>query len=269
MPEFLQLLSPPDALNRLLAHLPVDRSGAAWEEIETRAALGRVTAAPVIASHPLPPFSRSAVDGYALRAADTFGANDGLPAYLQLVAEIPMGAPADIALHSGQCALIHTGGMLPEPADAVVMVEHTQRARPEEVEILRAVAVGENVIHAGEDVACGQQVIPKGFRLRPAEIGGLMALGLTRLQVACRPVAGILSTGDEIVPPEAEPRPGQVRDVNTYTLSALVESAGCEAKPYGIVPDHAAGIRQSAEQALEECDLVIITAGSSASVRDL
>jgi molybdopterin molybdotransferase len=149
------------------------------------------------------------------------------------------------------------------------MVEHTQSVREDEVEVLRAAAAGENVLKVGEDVAEGEQVIPGGTRLRPAEIGGLMALGVTQVPVARRPKVGILSTGDEVVPPEAEIGPGQVRDVNSYTLGALVEQAGGAAVRYGIIPDREADLRSAMRRALAECDLVVITAGSSASARDL
>jgi molybdopterin molybdotransferase len=266
MPEFLELLPPTDALEIILGHLaPVPQA----EEVETIAALGRVTAVPVIAPYPLPSFPRSTVDGYAVRAADTFGANDSLPAYLRLVGEVPMGAAAEISLFPGQCALIHTGGMLPEGADAVVMVEYTQSTRPTEVELLRAAAPGENVLKVGEDVVANQEVIPVGARLRPPEIGGLMALGFTHVHVARRPLVGILSSGDEVIPPDAELGPGQVRDVNSYSLGALIEQAGGLPVRYGILPDHSEALRAAAERALAECDVVIITAGSSASSRDL
>jgi molybdopterin molybdotransferase len=188
---------------------------------------------------------------------------------LTLIGEVPMGAAAGLSLSAGQCALIHTGGMLPAGADAAVMVENTQSARSTEVEILRAAAPGENVIKVGEDVASGEEVIPAGVRLRPAEIGGLMALGYTRVRVACRPRVGILSSGDEVVPPDAEMGPGQVRDINSYSLGALIEQAGGLAKRYGILPDHSEALRAAAAQALTECDVMIITAGSSASSRDL
>jgi molybdopterin molybdotransferase len=239
------------------------------EEIATEQAFGRVTAARVLAPHPLPAFPRTTVDGYAVRAADTFGASDTLPAYLNLIGEVPMGAEAGFRLEAGQCAAIHTGGMLPGGADAVVMIEHTQAAAAGEVEILRAAAIGENVLKVGEDVAQGEEVIQAGTRLRPAEIGGLMALGITRLMVARQPRVGILSSGDEVVPPEITPGPGQVRDVNAYTLSALVEAAGGVAVRYGIIPDNQADMLAAAERSLRECDLVVITAGSSASTRDL
>lgn len=266
MPEFLELLPPQEALNRLLSHLSPEPKA---EEIETIAALGRVTAAPVVAPYPLPSFPRSTVDGFAVRAADTFGANDSLPAYLNLIGEVPMGAAADLSLGVGECALIHTGGMLPEGADAVVMVEHTQQARAGEVEVLRAAAPGENVLKVGEDVIEGEEVIPAGARLRPPEIGGLMALGQTRVTVACRPIVGILSSGDEVIPPEAELRPGRVRDVNSYSLGALIEQHGGAPRRYGILPDASEALRAAAARALTECDVVIITAGSSASSRDL
>jgi molybdopterin molybdotransferase len=266
MPEFLELLPPEQALQTLLDNLPVQIEP---EEVQGEDALGRVTAEDVLAPHPLPSFARSTVDGYAVRAADTHGAGESLPAYLQIAGEVPMGAAPDFSIAASQCALIHTGGMLPGGADAVVMVEHTQSVREDEVEVLRAVAAGDNVVKVGEDVAEGEQVIPAGTRLRPAEIGGLMALGVNRVPVARRPKVGILSTGDEVVPPEAEIGPGQVRDVNSFTLGALVEQAGGAAVRYGIIPDREADLRSSTRRALAECDLVVITAGSSASARDL
>ncbi len=266
MPEFLELVSPPEALHTLLGHLPAQPQP---EEVESVHAAGRVTYAAVTAPHALPAFPRSTVDGYAVRAADTHGASESLPAYLSLIGEVPMGAQPDVRLGRGECALIHTGGMLPEGADAVVMIEHTQQARPEEIEILRAVGVGENVLKTGEDVQRGEEVIPAGTRLRAAEIGGLMALGITRVRVARRPRVAILSSGDEVVPPDQQPGPGQVRDVNTYTLQTLVTQAGGEPLSYGIIPDRAEAFRTAAERALAACDVVVFTAGSSVSVRDL
>lgn len=279
VPEFLTLLPPPDALARLLENLPATPLA---EEIPTSDALGRVAFAPILAPHPLPEFPRSTVDGYAVRAADTYGAGESLPAYLNLIGEVPMGGAPTFSIRPTECALIHTGGMLPEGANAVVMVEHTQEiqqtnqqaSKPTtssyvEIEIHRAVAVGDNVIKAGEDVKTGEEVIPAGAVLRPAEIGGLMALGITSVRVARRPRVAILSSGDEVVSPDHPTKPGQVRDVNTYTLRALITQAGGEPVPYGIIPDQAEAFRTTARRALAECDLVVFTAGSSVSVRDL
>lgn len=266
MPEFLKLLPPLEALKIFLEAQDLQP---VMEHVKTIDAIGRVTVDPVIAPYPLPSFPRSTVDGFAVRAADTYGASDSLPAYLEIVGEVPMGSVPEMSLHPAQCALIHTGGMLPKGADAVVMVEFTQSARSNEVEIFRAVAVGENVLKVGEDVAAGQEVIAAGTRLRPAEIGGAMALGITQLSLAKKPRVAIISSGDEVIPPDEELAPGQVRDVNSYSLGALVEDAGGIPVRYGILPDRLEIMQGMAEQALEENNLVVITAGSSASARDL
>jgi molybdopterin molybdotransferase len=142
-------------------------------------------------------------------------------------------------------------------------------SRPGELEVLRAVGAGENILKVGEDVAIGQEVLPAGVRLRPAEIGGLMALGLTEIEVIRRPRVGIISSGDEVVQPNQVVLPGQVRDINSYSLSALVTQAGAEPVRYGIVADRAAALEAALRAALAECDLVLVTAGSSASARDL
>lgn len=274
MPEFLTLLPPDEAREKLLAHLSPPTIDP--ESTDVSSALGRVTAADVFAPHPLPDFQRTTVDGYAVRAKDTFGATDSLPAYLNLIGEVPMGDSPSFELNAGQCALIHTGGMLPNGADAVVMVEYTQlivgaerRSAPTEIEIFKSVADGENVIRIGEDVAQNQLVIPKGTQIRPAEIGGLMALGFTSVNVARKPRVGLISTGDEVIDPSQAPRPGQVRDINSYTLGALVEKSGGVAVRYGIFGDSFQILKEAAAKALSECDAVIITAGSSASTRDM
>jgi molybdopterin molybdotransferase len=268
MPEFLRLVSPSEALARLLARLPEGRR-VEPEAIPTSEAVGRVLAAPVVAPHALPAFPRSTVDGFAVRAADTHGASPSLPAYLQVVGEVPMGRASDLKLSPGQAALVHTGGMVPDSADAVVMLEDTQSPRPGEIEVLKPSASGQNVIAAGEDVSPGESVLEAGVHLRPQEIGGLMALGIAEVRVARRPRVGILSSGDEVVDPESTPGPAQVRDVNSYALSALVVEAGGEPIRHGIVPDQMGALQEAARKALGASDLVVITAGSSASARDL
>ncbi len=267
MPEFLKLIPPSEALNLLQGSLPPTEPDGEW--VETLQALGRVTMEDIIAPHPLPSFPRSSMDGYAVRASDTFGASETMPGYLLLSGESHMGARPDFDLQPGQASLIHTGGMLPENADAVVALEQTQLARPGEIEVLRSVAKGENVILVGEDVRQGQLVIPRGSRIRPAEVGGCMALGITRLRVARKPAIGIISSGDEVTSPQSTPGPGQVRDVNSYTLAALVAEAGGEPVLYGIVHDRFDEIEVCLGKALAECRAVVITAGSSASARDM
>ena len=269
MPEFLTLIPPNEARTLLLSHLQEGQAGTHLEEVGVASALGRVLAENIYAPHPLPDFQRSTVDGYAVRAAETYGASDSLPAYLTLVGEVPMGDVPGFEILAGQCALIHTGGMLPSGADAVVMLEYTQFARKDEIEVLRAVADGENLIRIGEDVAQGNVVLDRGTVLRPAEIGGLMALGVTRVKVKSRIKVGLISTGDEIVDPHLAVQPGQVRDVNSYTLGALVEKNGGHPIQYGIITDTFEALKAMAGKALAESDAVIITAGSSASTRDM
>lgn len=267
MPEFLTLLPPLEALEILLQNHGWEISDDEFARAEL--VLGRVTSRKVVAPHPLPSFRRATVDGYAVRASNTHGASETLPTYLSVKDEVRMGENPVFSLDSGFCALIHTGGMLPDGADAVIMVENTQVVGENEIEILKSVAVGENVIKIGEDVEQDDEILPAGTILKPAAIGGLMALGLTHVQVRRKPRVGIISTGDEVVPPDQGIFPGQVRDINTYTLSSLVELSGGEPQSFGIIPDDFQALQLAAEIALRECDCVIITAGSSASARDL
>jgi molybdopterin molybdotransferase len=267
MPEFLNLLPPTEALKVLISNLPPYQPNE--ETVDLGEAFGRVLALPVIAHEPLPAFNRSTVDGYAVRAADTYGSSDSLPSYLSISGEVPMGGSPLFTVKPNDAATIHTGGMLPQGADAVVMVEYTQMTQPEEVEVFRPVAPGENVLKVGEDVSVGQEVIHEGIRLRSPEIGGLAALGMTAVRVVRSPRVGIISTGDEIVPPHEFPQPGQVRDINTYTLSTLIRRVGGTPISYGIISDDIDLLSRGLSNALSECDTVIITAGSSASMRDL
>jgi molybdopterin molybdotransferase len=253
------------------------------ERIAVAGALGRVLSQDAAAPHDLPTFVRSTVDGYAVVAADTHGASSGVPAYLDVVAEAPMGKLVDFVLSSGQAALVHTGGMVPQGADAVVMIEQTHRTggamfggqalqpgfEPYALEVYRPVAGGDACIYPGEDVRAGEVVLQAGHTLRPQDIGGLLAVGITEVQVARRPRVGIVSQGDEVVPPDTEPGPGQVRDINSYTLAGLVSQTGGIPQNYPIAPDTEAALDAIVQQAFRESDLVVITAGSSVSYRDL
>jgi molybdopterin molybdotransferase len=266
MPEFFNLLPPDEALAKFLAEIKTTPQP---EDVPIAEALGRVTFASIRAPVSVPAFTRSTMDGYAVRAQDTFGASASLPMYLALVGEVLMGSAPDLELAPGQAALIHTGGMLPRGSDAVVQIEVTQKSHEREVEILKSVAPGENVLQAGDDVQAGAEVLPAGHWLRPQDLGGLAALGLTPVKVARRPRVALLSTGDEVVPPEQAPRIGQVRDVNSYSIAGLVQLAGGVPLQGGIIPDSLAALKAAAESALAKADLLVISAGSSVSVRDI
>jgi len=267
MAEFLNLKHPEKAINHLLSNLPTD--GCLEILVRTVDSLGRVVASDIISPCPLPTFPRSTVDGYALLSRDTFGATDSLPSYLELIGEVFMGKKSDIKILTGQAVLIHTGGMIPENSDAVIMIEDTQLVGSNELEIRKAVASGENILAVGEDVNEGLVVISAGTTIRSVEIGGLMALGIMEIPVRPKPRVGIISSGDEIVFPGTDVNLGQVRDVNSYLLSSLVSKWGGESVIYGVVQDNLNKLIAIAKQAHENCDIVVFTAGSSVSVRDV
>ncbi len=236
------------------------------EKVNIRDACGRILACDIVSSEDVPSFDRTTVDGYAVTAADTFGARDSIPAQLEINGEILMGESADFTLMSGQCSKISTGGMLPEGADAAVMVEHTDCAEGLCL-IYKPVAPGENITKKGDDISAGETALKKGTLIKPSHIGVLAALGITETEVYKKPVFAVISTGDEIV--NGNPKPGQIRDVNTFLLSAAIKEAGCEAIEYGTVADK----REAIENAVKECvgaaDAVIISGGSSAGARDM
>lgn len=273
MAEFFNVLPPDEARSLLLRHV-ITLSPA--ETMPTESALGRVTAGDVYAPRPLPAFRRSTMDGYAVRAADTFGASGSLPAFLSVIGEVPMGRPADVLIQSGQAAIVHTGGMIPDSADAVVQIEHTQTVGaaaqatlPFEIELFRAVAAGQNVLQVGEDVLTGAEILPAGHLLRPQDLGGLLALGIVELAVSRRPRVAILATGDEIVPPGQPILPGQIRDINSYTVAGLTSQSGGIPVLAGIVGDDLGALHQAAAEALAAHDMLVMSAGSSVSVRDM
>jgi len=246
---------------------PARRTGS--HSVPLGEALHRVPAAPVTAPHPLPGFARSTVDGYAVRAADTYGVSEGLPGYLEVAGAVRMGAEPDVTVGPGKVAAMPTGGVLPPGADAVVMVEYTQEAMPGTIEVTRPVAPGEGVVRADEDAAYGAELVPAGRPLRAQDLGMLAAAGVTEVSVHARPRVTVFSTGDEVVPPEtAELRPGQVRDATATALGALIAQAGGEARQGGIIPDDRAALEAALRGALPGSDMIVISAGSSVGARD-
>ena len=239
------------------------------EPVPLAGALHRVPAAPVTAPHALPGFARSTVDGYAVRAADTYGVSDGLPGYLQVTGAVVMGASPAVAVGPGAAVSMPTGGVLPPGADAVVMIEYTQEVMPGTIEVVRPVAPGEGVVRADEDAAPGAELAPAGRPLRAQDLAMLAAAGVTAVPVHARPRVSIFSTGDEVVPPEAATlRPGQVRDATAVALAALAAEAGGEPVPGGIVPDEPEALEAALRAALPASDLIVISAGSSVGARD-
>jgi len=245
------------------------RRRTATETVPLGDALRRVPGEPVIAPHPLPGFARSTVDGYAVRAADTYGVSEGLPGYLTLAGAVLMGTEPTTAVTSGTAVVMPTGGALPPGADAVVMIEYTAEAMPGTIEVVRPVAPGEGVVRADEDAKPGDAIIGGGRPLRPQDLGMLAAAGVTSVTVRKKPVVTIFSTGDEVVPADtAELKPGQVRDATATALAALTADAGGEPVYGGIVPDDPGALEKALRDVLPASDVLVISAGSSVGVRD-
>ena len=240
----------------------------AVEDAALADAAGRTLAEPFLAPEDLPGFDRSTMDGFAVRAKDVFGASEGAPALMDCVGECPMGARPEFSIGSGQTARIWTGGMLPQGADAVVMLEYSRQAGDAGIELTRPVAPGDHVILKDEDAQQGQELIPAGRVLRPQELGLLAALGQQSVRVRKRPRVAVISSGDEVLPLDRTPGPGQVRDVNSYTLTALANAAGAEARAFGLVGDDQAKLRSLVTEALAWGDVVLLSGGSSAGQRD-
>jgi molybdopterin molybdotransferase len=231
-------------------------------------ALHRILAEDVCADVDIPGFTRSVVDGYAVRAADTTGSSDAIPSMFPLRGRVAMGASAGIPLRSAECIYVPTGGILPEGADAVVMIEHAEQIG-EEILVKKPVAHGENVLFFNEDFSSGDIVCKRGRRLSPQDIGVLAAAGCIDVPVVRIPKIGILSTGNELVPVNVRPLPGQVRDVNSYVVASFVREQGCTPILYGIVRDDREALRSAISNATAECDAVLISGGSSKDDRDM
>ncbi|MBN1255466.1 MAG: molybdopterin molybdotransferase MoeA [Deltaproteobacteria bacterium] len=242
---------------------PLDEEDVALED-----AAGRILAEECIVQDAFPPFDRSAMDGYAVQAQDTFGASESNPTPLEVLGEVRMGERPSSSIQPGGAIKIATGGMLPEGADAVVMVEHTQVMDEHTIQVLRGVAPGENVIHRGEDLKEGEKILEKGHLLRPQDLGALAALGKVRVRVYRRPQVGIISSGDEIVPLEAIPKDGEIRDTNRYTLWALIKEAGGIPFHLGIASDDLEDLQGRIAEGLSQGDVVLISGGSSIGTRD-
>lgn len=238
------------------------------EFVGLSAAMGRVLAQDIAATEYVPDFDRSTVDGYALRARDTFGCTDAIPAILPLQGEVLMGEGAPFRLHEESCVAVPTGGAVPEGADSVVMIEYTEDYGDGTIGISKSAAPGQNMIFRGDDVYPGKVILRKGRVLSSQDIGALAAIGRIQVPVVRQLTVGVISTGDELVPPEAVPGPGQVRDVNSPMLEAILSAFGVKVINYGIVIDNEALLSQKVAAAARECDAVLLSGGSSVGVKD-
>ena len=239
------------------------------EELPLGSAPGRTLFSDVTSREFVPDFRRSMVDGYAVRAAETFGCSESTPAILRLRGEVAMGRPAEMTLDTGSCAFVPTGGQLPDGADAMVMLEYAEEFGDGTIGIQVPAAPGTHMIFRGDDVQAGELVFRRGYRLQAKDIGALAAMGYSRVKVFRRPRVAVFSTGDEIVPPDTETlKIGQMRDVNGPMLSASVAASGGEPIYLGIIPDNPRILEETLSSALCDADMVLLSGGSSVGAKD-
>jgi len=239
------------------------------EEVSLLEAADRIVAEEVISAISVPEFNRSTVDGYAVKAKDTNGASETLPSFLNNVGSVEMGKETSLAIKSGECCYVPTGGMLPAGSDGVVMVEYTEQLDERTICIQKPIAPLENVLQKGDDIAVRQVLFNIGHRLRSQDIGALAGIGIEAVKVFKKLKIGIISTGDEIIGPDEELKLGQIRDMNTYSLGAAAEKDGCEVVCRSVIKDEIHLLQNKIEEFLNSCDMVLISGGSSMGAKDV
>ena len=263
----LKVKTPDEVIKTIKQLLPSMNSYS--EYARTIDAHGRVLFEDIVSVEDIPGFDRSTVDGFAVFASDTFGCSESIPAVLTVIGEVLMGESAEQQLSPGTCVIVSTGSDIPSGADAVIMLEHTEDYGSGMIGIQKPAAPGNNVIFKGDDVSAGDTALSAGLVLTPHDVGILSALGYTDVKVMAKPVAGIISTGDELVTASSVPERGQIRDVNTPMLIAAVKRFGAEAKDFGIIKDDEEALREAVLSAAGTCDIILLSGGSSAGARDL
>ncbi|MBR5230490.1 MAG: molybdopterin molybdotransferase MoeA [Firmicutes bacterium] len=262
-----------DLLEEALTKLERELTSAGKNVIDTEAipvekSFGRVLAEDVFSDENVPGFNRSTMDGYAVVSDDTAGAGETLPVFLEIAGEVEMGKAAPCTIGRGQCAYVPTGGMMPDGADAVVMVEYCQNFGENRIAVYDALSYGHNMVFAGDDVAAGEKILSRGRRIKPADMGLLAATGKSAIKVYKPWKIYIVSTGDEIVAPETVPEKGQVRDVNTYGLLGEAQQYGFEIAGAEVVCDDEELLRERVREAMKVADVVCISGGSSQGKKD-
>ncbi len=264
MNRFLSIISVSEAIqitSQIGKQLPL-------EVIPLHEAVGRILAKDIYSDVDIPGFDRSTVDGYAVISSETTGASDSIPSMLSLTGSIQMGETPLLSIKSGSCMYIPTGAFLPSGADAVVMIEYCE-SLGDQILVSRPVAPGDNVVSKGEDFPTGQVIVSSGTYVTSRVAGVLAACGASTISVAVRPRVGIISTGNELVPIDQVPSHGKIRDVNSYLCAGFVSEKGGIPVLYGIIPDDKESLEHALDQAVQSCDVVLISGGSSKGERDI
>jgi molybdopterin molybdotransferase len=239
------------------------------EVVNIEEAVGRTVKEDIYSQYNIPDFNRSTVDGYAIVASDTFGVTDSIPVFLDVIGQVEMGRSTDMTIRKGKTAYVPTGGMVPPGADAVIMIEHIEEMDSNTIAAYSSTAPGENVIKIGDDISKGERLIHKGKQIKPQDIGVLTAAGIRQITVFEKPKAAVISTGDEIADPFGEIKFGEIRDINTYTLSAMLEEMGAAITVKSVIKDEYELLKSAVEAALIHNHIVIISGGSSVGTKDV
>ena len=266
MREFLEL-NPPEKFWQQIKDF-LKNKNLKIENIKLDNALDRILAEDIFSPVNLPPFSRSTVDGYAVKAADTAGASASMPTYLDLIGSVEIGKNTELKLKAGQAAAIPTGGMIPKEADAVLMIEDTEKIEENIIESFKSLAAGENIVKKAEDIAQGELLFKKGHKIMARDIGALAGLGITEFKVFNKAKISVISTGDELISAEAEAKAGQIRDINSYSITSYLNKIGGDAKKVGIIKDEFNSLKEALKKELDQ-DLVLISGGSSVGIKDM
>jgi molybdopterin molybdotransferase len=266
MKEFLEL-NPPEKFWQQIKHF-LKNKNLKTKNINLDNALDRVLAEDIYSPVNLPPFSRSTVDGYAVKASDTAGASASMPTYLDIIGSIEIGKKTELKLNEGQAAAIPTGGMIPQKADAVLMIEDTEKIGENLIESFKALAAGENIVQKAEDIAQGKLLFKKGHKIMARDIGALAGLGITEFKVFKKAKISVISTGNELISAEADAKAGQIRDINSYSITSYLNKIGGDSKKVGIVKDEFDSLKEALKKELAQ-DLVLISGGSSVGIKDM
>ena len=238
------------------------------EKVHFANALGRILAEDLKSAENIPDFRKSTVDGYAVKASDTQGVTESIPVFLDVIGEVEMGKAPSKTVKSGEAVYVPTGGMIPEGADAVVMIEYCEAFDADSIAVYDPVSPGRNMIAVGEDIKEGQAFLPKGSRLRPQELGVLSSAGVYEPEVFKPWKVTVISTGDELVGADEIPEKGQIRDINTYSVSAAAAGLGFEVIDTKVLKDNEKLIEDAIKEAMAKSDLVVVSGGSSQGEKD-
>ena len=261
----LDYIMPEEAMDAIAAEFATDMGS---EKVALTGAVGRVLAEDVLASEYVPGFNRSAMDGYAVIAAETIGLSEDNPKVFRIQEVMQMGQACSGPIEPGCCVYVPTGANIPDGADAVVMIEYAEPLSEDTVALKKEVTPGLHYVSKGDDVYPGKKVLPKGRRIKTSDIGALAAMGIIEVPVVRKPMVGIISTGDELIPRDQVPTGGQIRDVNSATIEVLLKEVGADSKFYGICIDEKTALGAVVEKAVSECDMVLISGGSSVGLKD-